>query len=150
MCQEITANATQMNGEVPHCQYWTFYKPQMCLILDSCADHEDVNAKSGREDCPPGRYLSSLHLKFIYLLYLHFSYLLYLQSPLISKILVLSCPEKDVSCIPSCGADGSSMDNATSQLQCASELELSMECKTNRYFFTSQSCNFLQMDMYTS
>ena len=54
MCQEITANATQMNAT---CQYWTFYKPQMCLILDSCADHEDVNAKSGREDCPPGKYL---------------------------------------------------------------------------------------------
>ena len=84
-------------------------------------------------------------------LFIYYNFLLPIISAisfhLSSKILVLTCPEKDVSCIPSCGADGSSMDNATSQLQCASELELSMECKTNRYFFTSQSCNFLQMDM---
>ena len=36
-------------------------------------------------------------------------------------VLVLNCPEKDVSCLPSCGADGSSLGNVTSQLQCASK-----------------------------
>ena len=36
-------------------------------------------------------------------------------------VLVLNCPEKDVSCLPSCGAEGSSLGNVTSQLQCASK-----------------------------
>ena len=74
MCQEITANATQMNAT---CQYWTFYKPQMCLILDSCADHEDVNAKSGREDCPPGKYLVCTYLIFMYNIYTSLIYYIY-------------------------------------------------------------------------
>ena len=39
-------------------------------------------------------------------------------------ILVLTCPEKDVSCIPSCAADGASLDNVTTQLQCASKFRV--------------------------
>ena len=26
----------------------------MCLILDGCSDNDDENAKSGKENCPPG------------------------------------------------------------------------------------------------
>ena len=40
------------------------------------------------------------------------------------SILVLTCPEKDVSCIPSCATDGASLDNVTTQLQCASKLRV--------------------------
>ena len=37
--------------------------------------------------------------------------------------LVLACPEKDVTCIPSCDASGvRSLDNVTSTRQCASKL----------------------------
>ena len=29
----------------------------MCLILDGCSDNDDENAKSGKENCPPGKGL---------------------------------------------------------------------------------------------
>ena len=57
MCREINTNATNTNDETTssRCEYWTYYKKtQMCLILDGCSDNDDENAKSGKENCPPG------------------------------------------------------------------------------------------------
>ena len=57
MCREINANVTNTNNEMSlRCEYWTYYKKtQMCLLLDGCSDNDDENAKSGKENCPPGK-----------------------------------------------------------------------------------------------
>ena len=59
MCREMNANATNNTNDEstsPRCEYWTYYKKtQMCLLLDGCSDNDDENAKSGKENCPPGK-----------------------------------------------------------------------------------------------
>ena len=57
-------------------------------------------------------------------------------------VLVLNCPEKDVSCLPSCGAEGSSLGNVTSQLQCASK------SAGGFYIFSVFFCQFGLMDSF--
>ena len=58
------------------------------------------------------------------------------------SILVLTCPEKDVSCIPSCAADGASLDNVTTQLQCASKFRVvAIDSNDHGLFYLPLLCN---------
>ena len=100
LCQQ-----TSQNGTTP-CDYWTYFPSiSKCFMLESCNPHDNPEAFSGERNCPPGRY-------FLWIL---------LQLS-IFNFSVLSCPEKDVSCIPSCDTSNSqSIDNVISQRQCASK-----------------------------
>ena len=51
MCQETPVSEASANVS---CNYWTFFPPHKCYILDGCKETENPEAKSGERNCPPG------------------------------------------------------------------------------------------------
>ena len=100
LCQETSWNETSS------CNYWTFFPTlSKCFILETCNGDDNPEATSGQRSCPPGNIISAENV-------IHFPKCIFSD---------LSCPEKGVSCVPSCDTSGvKTMDNVTNQRQCAS------------------------------
>ena len=109
LCQETSLNETSP------CNYWTFLPTlSKCFILETCNEYDNPEATSGQRNCPPGDIISASILLFTYLVNIVIYSTKYVS-------LVLSCPEKGVSCVPSCDSSSvKTMDNVTNQRQCAS------------------------------